>query len=158
MKMSQVVKILIVLVLFLTLSCNSNVIYDNIQKISSDGWTKEETISFRAPVNDTTHSYNIYLHIRNTSKYEYSNLWLFINTIAPNGESLSDTTEFFLADPSGQWLGKGLGSVNTMLIPYRVNVRFPHRGIYTFEIKQGMRKEILENILDVGIRIQQFRN
>jgi gliding motility-associated lipoprotein GldH len=155
--MRNIFKTSIVLILFsLNFSCKSGIIYDDIQKISPEGWTAEEIISFRAPVNDTTSSYNIYLHVRNTSKYEYSNLWLFINTIAPNGESIRDTTEFFLADPSGQWLGKGLGAVNTMLLPYKVNVRFPHRGIYTFEIQHGMRKEILENILDVGIRIQQY--
>lgn len=157
MKRKYLFKVSIILISLFILSCNSNIIFDDIQKISSSGWKQDDLITFRVPVNDTTPAYNIYLHLRNTNNYEYSNLWLFITTIAPNGENMRDTTEFFLADPSGEWLGKGLGSVNTMLVPYKTNIRFPYRGIYTFEIQQGMRKEVLENILDIGIRIQPFK-
>jgi gliding motility-associated lipoprotein GldH len=68
---------------------------------------------------------------------------------------MTDTIEFFLADPTGKWLGSGLGSVNSMLLPYRTNIKFPQRGIYTFEFKQGMRQEELKGIMDVGLRIDK---
>lgn len=145
----------ILLILFLTLtSCTGNVMFDDVQKINPDGWNANEKITFQAPVNDISNSYNIYLHIRNSNDFEYSNLWLFITTISPGDISMTDTVEFILADPSGQWLGSGLGSINTSLIPYKQNIRFPQRGIYTFEIRQGMRKELLDNIMDIGIRIE----
>ncbi len=136
------------------ISCTGNLLFDDVEKIDPNGWKAGDMLTFKAPVSDTSSSYNIFLHIRNSNDYEYSNLWLFITTTSPGGESMRDTVEFILADPSGQWLGRGLGAINTSLLPYKQNIRFPQRGIYTFELQQGMRKEVLENILDIGIRIQ----
>jgi gliding motility-associated lipoprotein GldH len=135
-------------------SCTGNLLFDDVEKIDPDGWKTDDVLTFKIPVSDTSSSYNIFVHIRNSNDYEYSNLWLFITTTSPGGESMKDTVEFVLADPSGQWLGRGLGAINTSLLPYKQNIRFPQRGIYTFEIQQGMRKKVLENILDIGIRIQ----
>ncbi len=144
----------IFIILFFFTSCTGNILFDDIHEISSVGWNANDKLIFRVPVNDISGSYNIYLHIRNSNDYEYSNLWLFLTTTSPGGISMTDTVEFVLADPSGQWLGSGLGSINTSLIPYKQNVRFPQRGIYSFEIQQGMRKEVLENIMDIGVRIE----
>jgi gliding motility-associated lipoprotein GldH len=154
MNVSIKIKRLVPLLALFFSSCIGNLLFDDVQKINPDGWNEKDIIKFQAPVNDISSSYNIYLHLRNSNDYEYSNLWLFISTISPGSNRMTDTVEFILADPTGQWLGKGLGSINTSLIPYKQNIRFPQRGIYTFEIKQGMRKEVLDNILDVGIRIE----
>ncbi len=138
-------------------SCISgDILFDEVKEIETTSWNADDEISFSVPVNDTTASYNIYLHVRNNTSYEYSNLWMFIKTTAPGGQSITDTVEFYLADDAGHWLGRGLGSINTMLLPYKANIKFPNRGIYTFDLKQGMRKEELNNILDVGIRIQSI--
>lgn len=149
----ETIKLFLIVTLIVS-ACTGNLLFDDVQKINPNGWNSTEIIKFQAPVNDISSSYNIYLHIRNSNDYEYSNLWLFISTVSPGNNRMTDTVEFILADPTGQWLGKGLGSINTSLIPYKQNIRFPQRGIYTFEIKQGMRKEVLDNILDVGIRIE----
>lgn len=148
---------LFISVFTVTVSCiSSDILFDEVKKIEPEGWNVNEEKSFLVAVNDTTASYNIYLHVRNNTSYEYSNLWMFIKTTAPGGQSITDTVEFYLADDSGNWLGRGLGSINTMLLPYKANIKFPNRGIYTFNIKQGMRKEKLSDILDVGIRIQSI--
>lgn len=136
-------------------SCSNNKVFDEVVGIPNDEWESSNKLEFTIPINDTSNAFDILVHIRNANEYEYSNLWMFISTQAPNGESMVDTVEFFLADPSGKWLGTGLGSVNSMLIPYKSNIRFPNRGIYQFELKHGMRKEALSGIMDVGIRIDK---
>jgi gliding motility-associated lipoprotein GldH len=136
------------------ISCNSNRLFDEVQKIPARGWESNESKKFTISVNDTNVVYDIFLHLRSKSTYDYSNLWMFIKTSAPNNQKITDTVEFFLADASGKKLGKGLGSVNSMLIPYKKNIKFPYRGIYVFEFQQAMRQDVLEGILDIGMRVQ----
>ncbi len=136
-------------------SCTQEKVFDEVKPIPKTGWEDKEKVMFTVPVTDTSLVYDIWVHVRNSTDYEFSNLWMFINTVAPNGDSMTDTVEFILADPSGKWLGSGLGAINSMLVSYKNNIRFPFRGIYTFEFKQAMRREQLSGILDVGMRIEE---
>lgn len=147
--------IFVAIVSVVLLSCSGNRIFDEVVSLPEDEWKAEEVKNFTVPVNDTINAFDVWVHIRNSHTYAYSNLWLFVKTTAPSGVSMTDTIELFLADPSGKWLGSGLGSVNSMLLPYRTNIKFPQRGIYTFEFKQGMRQEELKGIMDVGLRIDK---
>jgi len=69
-----------------------------------------------------------------------------------------DTVDIILADENGNWLGRGAASVFTMKYPYRTFVRFPVRGIYTFDIEQAMRVQDLKYISDIGLRIEEAVN
>lgn len=135
-------------------SCDKNRVYDQVYSIPSKGWNKDSLLTFSFTVADTTRPYDILLHVRNNNKYQYSNLWLFIVTKSPTGNTLRDTVEIALADDAGKWLGKGLGDVNAMLVPFMKNILFPYKGIYKIFIQQAMRQTYLKNILDVGVRLQ----
>ena len=134
-------------------SCNLDQIFDEVIAIPVDGWAAEDTMHFNVAISDTSNVYDVLIHIRNEKIYQYSNLWLFIEATAPNGQTHSDTLEVMLADDEGNWMGKGIGNVNTLLTPYLAQVSFRYRGIYTFSITQGMRNKNLEGILNVGLRI-----
>lgn len=138
-------------------SCGTDKVFDEVVTIEQAIWDKDEVLKFNVPISDTSAGYDILVHLRNGSNYKYSNLWLFIETSAPNGNQLRDTAEFTLADPSGKWLGKGIGDVNSQLLRYKTNIRFPYRGIYKISLEQAMREEELEEIMDVGIRIQEHK-
>jgi gliding motility-associated lipoprotein GldH len=137
------------------IACSDNRVYDHVESIQEDTWKAGDEINFLVNVSDTLLAYDILIHIRNTNEYEYSNLWMFVETIAPSGAALVDTVEFTLADNSGRWLGKGLGSINSLLFPYKSNIRFPYRGIYEIKLRQAMRSESIQGIKNVGIRIQK---
>lgn len=143
------------LLLLSNLSCSDSRIFDDVQGMESDEWKSFDIIKFNVSVSDTATAYDILVHIRNTNKYEYSNLWMFVETSSPNGAVIRDTVEFFLADKSGEWLGDGISSVNSLLVPYKSNIRFPYRGVYTFKFQQAMRNDILHGIKDIGLRIQE---
>jgi gliding motility-associated lipoprotein GldH len=142
----------ITLVVFL-FSCRQNQVFDQVVTLPSEGWSAENVLLFNVSIEDTAQVYDVFLHVRNAKNYGYSNLWLFIETTAPNGNSLRDTVEIRLADIDGRWLGTGIGNVNTLLVPYITQVSFKFRGIYTFAITQGMRDEVLEGVLNMGLRI-----
>ena len=141
----------------LLVSCSNKQVYEQIHTLPANGWEIDGILHFDMPVTDTTRAYDLLLHLRNKGNYEYSNIWLFIETKSPAGNSLRDTFEIRLTDDSGRWLGKGIGDINEMLVPYKQNVLFPYRGIYAITIQQAMREETLENFLDVGVRLQYHK-
>lgn len=132
-------------------------IFNEVEKIPDGKWNKDNIIEYNVPVNDTLNGYDIQIHLRNDFNYNYRNIWMFIETSAPNGNVLRDTVEFFLADQSGKWLGKSLGNVNEILLDYKKNIRFPASGIYHFKIEQAMRTDELESIMDIGLRIKKTK-
>ena len=154
--MNRKLSLLSGIVIFLSIfySCDKNRVYDQVYSLPGEGWNEDSIMHFNFAVTDTSRAYDILIHVRNGGNYQYSNLWLFIRTTAPGGNFLRDTLEIPLADPSGRWLGKGLGDINAMLVPYKTNVLFPHRGLYSITIQQAMRQVSLKNILDIGVRLQ----
>ena len=136
-------------------SCDDLRVYEEYKTIPESEWHKDSLVVFNIPVTDTLQNHNLLIDVRNETNYGFSNLWLFIEIEQPNGKAEKDTFELTLADPSGKWLGEGLGNVKTRQVIYRRNVYFPVSGEYTVKIQQGMREDILERIHDIGFRIEK---
>lgn len=153
--MNGIKRLCLFAVIIMAVACSDSRIYDKIISFDEDVWSADAIEQFEVAVNDTTLAYDILVHIRNSGDYQYSNLWMFVETKAPGGAVMRDTVEYILADEAGVWLGKGISSVKSMMVPYKLNVRFPYRGIYTFAFQQGMRDEELVGIKNIGLRIQE---
>ncbi|MDP4266514.1 MAG: gliding motility lipoprotein GldH [Bacteroidota bacterium] len=137
-------------------SCDSNRVFDENKTIKSGVWNYKDKIVLKADIKDTTSFNNVYVNVRNSGSYGFSNLYLFITTIFPDGKMARDTVECILADPTGKWLGKGLGDLKDNRILFKRGVRFPMSGKYTFELEQAMRIDDLTSIKDVGMRIEKI--
>ena len=140
------------------LSCDKNRVFDQNIKIPTSVWNKKNIIHFNVNISDTISSHNIYIILRNGNQYQYSNIFMFITTHAPNGVSVKDTFEITLADVRGKWLGRGIGSAMSNQVLYLRNIRFPFRGIYVFDIEQAMWNVELAHIIDVGLRVEKNIN
>ena len=136
-------------------SCDDARIYEENESIPETGWSHEKALVFNAEIRDPATAANFYVNVRNADGYPYSNLYLFITTKFPNGKQSNDTLECVLADDKGKWLGKGIGDIYDNQIPFKRNVRFPQAGTYTFEIRHGMRPDVVPLIMDVGLRIEK---
>jgi len=141
----------------LAFSCDKNAVYDKNIAIPRHVWSYKDTLSYYVNIADTVHSHNIYLNIRNSHNYEYSNIFLFVSTYAPNGGFLKDTVEITLADKTGRWYGQGAGNVFSLQVPYKMKIKFPYAGIYLFEIQHAMWNENLQGITDMGLRVEKTR-
>jgi len=139
-------------------ACDSNRVFEENHDFKSETWYRDSTLEFNIQITDTLAIYNVYLNNRISSTYDFSNLYLFIDTDLPNNRHLRDTVECLLREPSGKPLGKGFGNVWSNKIPYRKHVRFPFSGNYKFTIEQAMRVDTLESILSAGIRIEKAKN
>ncbi len=156
MKRIKTLNIIIALLLTFTLiSCDSNRVYEEYKEIDDYLWHNENKLKFEFDIQDTTSLHNIFINVRHANVYPYSNLWLFINSSAPNGLQNIDTVECVLAGPKGNWAGDGLGDIWDIQLPWQYNTRFPIAGKYTVEFEQAMRTDILPGIMDIGLRVEK---
>lgn len=136
-------------------SCDPTRVYEQYKNIPAEGWEKDSVAIFNVKVEDTLSMNNVYINLRNTSSYPFSNIYLFVRATAPTGAYTIDTVEYMLADQFGRWQGKGFSKILDNRLIFRKFVRFPRSGIYRIEIQQGMRMEVLPHVSDVGLRIEK---
>jgi gliding motility-associated lipoprotein GldH len=66
----------------------------------------------------------------------------------------TDTLNYVLAKPNGEWLGTGFGDTKETLFQYKMSYQFPTKGKYEIGISQAMRNDNLPGIEDIGVKIE----
>ncbi len=152
------------LLVIISWSCDSNRVYDEYESITN-GWNKDSVITFDLPQIDSIPDYNLFINVRNNNDYAFSNIFLIANIQFPHGKVITDTLEYQMAKPGGEWLGTGFGDVKENKLWYKERVRFNEPGPYKISIQHAMRKsgsekgiEKLEGITQVGLRIENTQN
>jgi len=145
--------LLALITITISISCNSDNLYTATEVIPGISWNRYNKPVFRAGIIDALQHCDIYITLRNTHNYPFRNIFLFVTTTSPEGNNIKDTVEYSITDESGRWLGKGLGDIHDLSLPYKSNVLFPVSGTYRFRIEQGMRMDDLDGIMNVGMRI-----
>ena len=144
---------LLLLPLLLFSSCGKETFFDEMVEIPAHRWSHTDMIQFKVDVKDTVNNFDFFVNIRHTKSYGYSNLFVFLHTIAPDGRKMTDTLEFPMADPEGNYVGDVSGGLVLNRIIVKKQTRFPKSGTYTFVVEQAMREKELEEITDVGLTI-----
>jgi gliding motility-associated lipoprotein GldH len=134
-------------------SCDSNRVYEENFSVENNVWNYEDVKTFSFDITDTLSPLDLYVNIRTTSDYQYSNLYVYLYSAYPNGYSDKDTLEFILAEQDGKWLGESSGTVIENQILISRGGRFPYSGKYTFKIQHAMREKDLPEIIDIGFRV-----
>ncbi len=145
--------VLLLILATLLVRCSPSSEYNEYISLAKKGWNADSLAVFRVPIDDVESEYDVFLQIRNEADYRYSNLWLFIEAVAPTGDSVTDTVECILAYPDGSWIGGGFGSLYSIQFPYRLGTKFANAGTHTFRIMHGMRQEDIEGINSIGLRV-----
>lgn len=128
--------------------------------IPNGAWENTLKPTFSFDITDTLSGHNVFIDVRHTGDYAYSNLYLFVDLEGPGGRTKRDTVECLLADPMGRWLGKGTGFIfasrtRDAKVLYRLGNRFPQAGRYAITLEQAMRDDPLPGIIDVGVSIER---
>ena len=139
-------------------ACTGHVAFQESTAVPDGIWRRSWQPQFTFDITDTVAPKDIYLDIRHTGDYPFSNIFLFTTLQGPDGRSYTDTVECTLADPVGRWYGKGTGFIFSdrfqAHVLYCMNNRFPHTGRYAFTLEQAMRTEELPGVIDVGISVE----
>ena len=154
--------ILILGVLSICTSCDSDRVFDKYTSLEKNSWLQDVPINFDFKIVDTTSRNNLYLNIRNNKDYLYSNLFVITHLISPNGKKIVDTLQYEMADKNGKFLGTGISEIKHSRLFLKQNSIFPLSGKYKMLIWQAMRKngsvngiKKLTGITDVGFRIEK---
>ncbi len=158
-KMSNYSLTLLGFIVLLFISCQNEVaLVDTNQRVNNLKWSYVDKIRIPVKVEDTMVGYTLYLNLRHTGDYKYSNIFILIHQIGPDGKKTSERKEFTLALPDGEWLGKSSGSLYSHQMIFRKNYHFPQKGAYIFELEQNMRDNPLREVSDIGVRIEETKN
>ena len=153
--------VLLVVTILFFISCDSNQVYHKYISVGSS-WKLEDPIAFEVGDIDSLGVYDAFITLRNDNRYPYSNLFLITEMQYPQGRTITDTLEYEMAYPDGEWMGTGFGDIKENKLVYKEGIRFRESGVYTFKVQHAVRKngnvigdENLEGITEVGLRIEK---
>ena len=148
---------MLLLVIGMLCSCDKNRVFEEFYKVQEKGWHQDSLATFIFEVPDEKSAYNLSIDIRNTSNYKYCNLYYRYYLYDMKGIKLkTDMVEVFLMDPkTGKPLGSGIGGTYTHKFDFLKNYTFPQKGQYKIKFKQYMREITLEEIKNVGFRLEK---
>jgi gliding motility-associated lipoprotein GldH len=133
-------------------------VYEENLPIENNVWVSDDIKRFEFVVEDTMSSMNLIVNLRTTVDYPYQNIYLFLQSKYPDGQIEKDTIEFLLAEPDGKWLGENSGTIIEFSGMIASGGRFADAGSYVFEIQHAMREDSLQDIIDVGFRVEKSTN
>ena len=146
-------------------SCQQNKLFLSYTPIFN-GWDKQEVVSYEFVAPDNFNSYDLFINLRTTDDYKFSNLFLVVELNYPNGKVTKDTLEYLMAKPSGELLGAGFTSIKEHKLLFKgldKSFVFSEEGTYKVHIQQSMRLlgkpngiAILDGIIDVGFSVEPF--
>ncbi|MBP3944185.1 gliding motility lipoprotein GldH [Sphingobacteriaceae bacterium WQ 2009] len=144
------------LLLTLGTACDNDhtTLLDKNESITNRAWLTTDTKSFTIAIKDPSKSYRIYLNLRHTALFPYSNIHLKLKQVNPDKQENSLNTEIKLADKDGRWIGKSAGSLYAQQQLIYEDYRFPSQGIYTFSVQQLMHDNPLKEVVDVGLTLK----
>ncbi len=121
-------------------------------------WDKKAEQVFDFDIQDAQNPKNLIFVVRNNNSYPYSNIRVIVNfEDVKNKKKETDTLNYILAKPNGEWIGTGFGETKETLFQYRMNYTFPQNGAYKIGMVQAMRHDTLRGIEDIGIRIESVK-
>lgn len=158
---------LTLLIIALLSSCDSKRVFDEYKSVPNQ-WSKDSIISFKVTPQDSVKPYNLFVNIRNTNAYKFSNLFLIVEMVYPHGKTTKDTLEYQMAKPNGELLGQGVTDIKENKLWYKGFKKpfiFDESGQYIIKIQHAMRNngevfgvDKLQGITDIGFRVETTNN
>lgn len=138
------------------ISCTNSRVFERNIELPNKVWQADSVLNISFDIKDVKKSYNLYYNLRNTIAYPYHNIYVNYSLEDTLGHKLrSNLVSTNLFDPkSGRPLGSGLGDIFDHQILLLENYTFEKPGNYNFKIQQYMRKDSLQEILAVGVRLE----
>lgn len=150
---------LLVLCALCLAACTSIDLYEKNATIPGHRWSSDFKPEFGFTIKDTTVPYQLYLVLRHTDKYNFRNIYINLYTHQP-GKDSTEKSRFDLALASDEkgWLGSGMDDIyehRIPLTPPEQDLYFRRAGYYIFKVEHIMREDPLENVMNVGLRIEK---
>lgn len=141
------------------LSCTTIDLYERVVTIPKHNWQSSYKPSFKFTIKDTSVPYLVFLILRHNEKYNYNNLWINLYTVVPGSTTATRSQyELPLATNEKGWLATAMDDIyehRIALTPLNQKLYFRKAGEYVFTLEHIMREDPLENVMNVGLRIEK---
>lgn len=136
-------------------SCTHINLYEKVVAIPDFAWKSSYRPEFTFNIEDTTSLYQIYVVLRHNDRYNWNNIWINLYSEMPGDSIRKVQYELPLANKE-QWLGSAMGDVyehRILITPQPIIFKKP--GTYKYIIEQDMREDPLQNVINVGLRVEK---
>jgi gliding motility-associated lipoprotein GldH len=140
------------LLLLVIHSCRSDLAYAESKSISSGGWAVEDTLVFSPVLEQADAPCDLYVWVRHTKDYAYSNIWLKVESEL-DLNTRDGLVEIKVADKSGKWLGTCSQSLCTVRLALKEDLSLDADGAFKVEVIQYMRETSLQGVRNVGLEL-----
>ena len=91
------IKIFICCILFITVfACDKKSVFDKYTSVNSR-WDIDRAVLYDFKITDTIQRFNLFIKLRTSNDYKFSNLFLTVDLKYPNGKVMKDTLEYKMA-------------------------------------------------------------
>ena len=136
-------------------ACNRQTLYHHYEPTPLSGWERSDTLLFTVDKAKERAVVQRDLELRVTSAYPFQSIHLVIEqTTLPSRIYRRDTISCRLTTPDGRIMGDGIN-----LYQYRFplsDISVNEGDSLCFHIHHDMRREIIQGITDVGIRLTAY--
>ena len=146
--------VLLLVLLTLFTGCGPDLIFDQTHIVQNEKWAYSDSATFEVPIPDTGSVYNLYLDIEHSTDYPFQNLYLMIHTTFPSGKRLDQRLSVDLLTKSGLLLGDCSGNECDLRVRLQEGAYFNESGNYRFAIEQFTRRDSLQGIRGLSLRIE----
>jgi len=155
--------ILLFIACFLFFSCNEKPIFQASKSVGHF-WHKDSIIPFCFDIKDTLQAYNLFLKLKASNDYPFSNIFLITSIESPNQQIKIDTLEYLMASAEGKILGNGFSKNKESKLWLKKKHYFSQIGKHTISVEQALRKrgeiegvEKLKGISEIGLSIERYK-
>jgi gliding motility-associated lipoprotein GldH len=145
---------LILIAAFLFTACNTIDVYEKTTPIPKHEWSSNNLLPFTFIAKDSQAYYNVYFVLRHTETYHFNNLWIDFTAAFPGRKPQTQRLNLTLANAKG-WMGTAMDDIIEQRVLLFNKPTKLDSGTYTFSIRQVMREDPLENVLNAGIRVEK---
>ncbi|MFT3826550.1 MAG: gliding motility lipoprotein GldH [Chitinophagaceae bacterium] len=129
--------------------------YEKDVAIPNHAWSSSFKPEISFEIKDSaTANYAIYVVVRHTDAYRYKNIWINVITQPPTGDARTQSLDLKLATDEKGWLGRGMDDIFEHRILIMPSQPLP-KGTYHFKLENIMREDPLDNVMNVGIRLEK---
>lgn len=141
-------------ILSLLISCTAVDLFEKSVPVPGHAWENSFRPGFEFTIRDTTRLYQPYLVLRHNEKYNYNNIYINLYVKGPGQDSAVKIQRNLPLATAEKWTATGMDDI----YEHRIELGSPQplkAGNYQFTLEQIMRENPLQNVFDVGIRIEK---
>ena len=146
-----------IIAIALLTSCQTKQLFEQNTIYPDHHWASKQVNEYQFTIDDSLARYKVFFVIRHHNAYHYKNIWLQLNTTAPNDSVSKQALNLNLADDEKGWLGTGMDDIYDQRIPIYNEPIHLKKGVYKFAMQHTMREDPLDNILSTGIRVEKVK-